>query len=361
VNLRGGGDQARRSTSPYNERRDDQRRDDSYYDSRTPPYTQPPSSTSFQHHHRWPDPAPFDGEDLDAYPIWRSKVLAKIRHAFPDQTDNYKLDYIESVLSGGPFKRIQAHRRNQIIYNENDALRSLDDGYGEHDIEAKAIMQLETLHMGNDSFTTFHNRFLDITGDLNRGAAQLIYEFKTRLTPHLQSKLVNGVTYNRFDDFVRYVRTMDQQDTAFQQAKKHNTLVFQPRQAAVASATTPSTRGRGRGRGGYSSTPATGTNTTTTTATTTAPRAPTVVAAAGTEQRLRTMNPADKLAYIRSIGKLTPDDKEKTRAAGACNRCRCVGHRAVDDNCPLQNFSIQTTGGLPLRATDTTFSGQENE
>ena len=248
---------------------------------------------------------------------WETKLLAKLKAEYQDDTEEDKLDYLLTRTSGTAFNRIRNRIGERAVHayqTVKDCLTDLENSYGEFNQKTKSLSKFTALTQGkSETFGAFWAKFQEYRVHLNMSEEDEIEHLTSKLNPRLRTKIV-GVDFDSVTSLVKRCQKLEGQlDVLDAQSPRENTTrSSRPMQNTSGSnrSYNQSSALRSNNRDGSTV-------------------AISVPSAAG-------KNP------FKGMKKLTEAERTQLRNDNACFRCRKVGHVALD--CPLRrdNTSAQS-------------------
>lgn len=174
-----------------------------------------------------PDVPVFTGEDTnpETFEVWYRGVTNKFEvNADRFHSDRAKMAYVEGRLSGKASRNLLPYLRETHPEQITTSEALLDHLYNEYynpNSAEKAIEAFNDLKMKpGDDYHDFRNEFVRLAGECGRPKRDWKAEFKRRLLPTLQDKLVMSYL-DPTVEFEQYARTGAQLALTYEMTRKH--------------------------------------------------------------------------------------------------------------------------------------------
>ncbi|THW76530.1 hypothetical protein D6D17_10435, partial [Aureobasidium pullulans] len=139
---------------------------------------------------RMPDPPEFDNHKVD-FSRWLVKMRLKLDE-FDGQSERFKIQYITSRTTDGPFERLHPRR----FASADDCLNQLNDWYGERHRESRAWSELSRLYQGpHTSFADFFAQFEQLLAFVPLPESAQIDMLRDKLNLRYVDKVEDGTSY----------------------------------------------------------------------------------------------------------------------------------------------------------------------
>ncbi|THY38186.1 hypothetical protein D6C97_10544 [Aureobasidium pullulans] len=154
---------------------------------------------------RMPDPPEFDNNKVD-FSRWLVKMRLKLDCELDGHSERFKIQYITSRTTDGPFERLHPRR----FASADDCLNQLNDWYGERHRESRAWNELSNLRQHNtDTFADFFAQFEQLLAYVTLPESVQINLVLDKLSSRYADKVEDGTSYATLGQLIHRCYALD--------------------------------------------------------------------------------------------------------------------------------------------------------